>query len=777
LKVLKTGMDTGHVVARFEAERQALALMNHPNIARVIDGGETATGRPYFVMELVDGVPITRYCDDHQLPPRERLTLFVHVCEAVQHAHQKGIIHRDIKPSNVLVAVYDGRPVPKVIDFGVAKALGQHLTERTLVTNVGGIIGTFEYMSPEQAEFNASDIDTRADIYGLGVLLYELLTGTTPLTKKRAKDAALTEVLRIIREEDPPTPSTRLGESTDSLASISALRKREPGRLTKEIRGELDWIVMKCLEKERTRRYATANGLARDIERFLNDEPVEAGPPSAVYRLRKFARKHQRMLAGAAALALILVIATGVSIGLAVWALRAEATATDERNKTLAEKQRADDEAEITEAVNAFLNKDLLFQASPESSPDRELKLRTVLDRAAEKIEGRFSDKPLVEARIRWTLGKTYNGLGETPAAKRHVERALELYTAHRGLEHADTMALANELVGLLRHQGKYEEARRNCEALFETRRRVLGSEHRDTLMSIGNLAILAFDLNRIDEAKALFEKALEAQRRTLGADHIDTLQTMNALAVIHRVQGRLAEARTLHEDVWAIQRGKFGPEHPQTLASMHNLATLLHDQDEFSEALALREQSLEIDRRVFGPEHPNTLLTMNNLAASLEAVGLVAEAIKLLEETLAIHRRVSASAHRETQNVAYNLAWILATTADSAMRNPTRALELANELVQVQPNSAKYWSLLGAASYRADDHHGAITALEKSAAMDKGENIATNGFFLAMAHQKLGQNEKARAWFLRANEWMDAKKPKADSLHRFQTEASAFLK
>src|SRR2546426_514685 len=320
-------MDSRQVIARFEAERQALALMDHVNIARVFDAGATEAGRPYFVMELVHGIPITKYCDDNHLTPRERLELFVPVCQAIQHAHQKGIIHRDVKPSNVMVTLYDGKPVPKVIDFGVAKATEQKLTERTLFTQYGTMVGTLEYMSPEQAEMSALGVDTRSDIYSLGVLLYELLTGSTPLSHKRMKEAAYAEILRMIKEEEPPKPSTRLSDSGEALASISAQRQTEPAKLTKLVRGELDWIVMKALDKDRNRRYETASAFAADVQRYLTDEPVQACPPSAGYRLRKFARRNKRALAAGLALAALLVLGSvGTSIGLA-WALQAEHTA------------------------------------------------------------------------------------------------------------------------------------------------------------------------------------------------------------------------------------------------------------------------------------------------------------------------------------------------------------------------------------------------------------------------------------------------------------------
>jgi serine/threonine protein kinase len=365
LKVIKPGMDSGQVIARFEAERQALALMDHPNIAKVLDAGTTESGRPYFVMELVKGVPITRYCDEHHLTPRERLELFVPVCQAVQHAHHKGIIHRDMKPSNVIVCIYDGKPVSKVIDFGVAKATGSKLTERTLYTVFGAIVGTLEYMSPEQAQLDQLDIDTRSDVYSLGVLLYELLTGTTPLERKRMKEVAILELLRLVREEETPRPSVRLS-SAEGLPSIAVNRGMEPTKLAGLMRGELDWIVLKSLEKDRNRRYDTPNGLAVDIQHYLNDEAVLACPPSALYRIRKFARRNKTGTAFATLSMVALLAVVAVVVGLFYNARLRKAndhletahievqqqrdTADEQRHE--AEKQRAIAQAESKRAVD-----------------------------------------------------------------------------------------------------------------------------------------------------------------------------------------------------------------------------------------------------------------------------------------------------------------------------------------------------------------------------------------------------------------------------------------
>jgi serine/threonine protein kinase len=432
LKVIKPGMDSRQVIARFEAERQALAMMDHVNIARVFDGGATESGRPYFVMELVHGVPITKYCDDNHLTPRERLELFVPVCQAIQHAHQKGIIHRDIKPSNVMVTLYDGKPVPKVIDFGVAKATEQTLTERTLFTQYGTMVGTLEYMSPEQAEMSALGVDTRSDIYSLGVLLYELLTGSTPLTHKRMKEAAFAEILRMIREEEPPRPSTRLSDSGEALASISVQRHMEPAKLTKLVRGELDWIVMKTLEKDRNRRYETAIGLADDVRRYLNDEQVLACPPSRWYRFRKFARRNRRTLASAVFLGVVLLLAV---VGLAV----SNRLIDQERAETAAERDR-------TKAANAQLkeNLQLALQALDEVyfrlTADRMLrdprqqKEDDVFLKHALTFYERFAAQNSDDPDVRYEMSRAYSRVGSihsvlhqrAPAKKAHL-RALAI--------------------------------------------------------------------------------------------------------------------------------------------------------------------------------------------------------------------------------------------------------------------------------------------------------------------------------------------------------------
>ncbi|MHC4948954.1 MAG: serine/threonine protein kinase, partial [Planctomycetota bacterium] len=491
LKIIKLGMDTRQVIARFEAERQALAVMDHPNVARVLDAGATDTGRPYFVMELVAGDPITDYCDRHRLRTRERLDLFIQTCRAVQHAHQKGIIHRDIKPSNVLVTVRESDPVVKVIDFGIAKATRQQLTERTIFTEHGQFIGTPEYMSPEQAEMRALDIDTRTDIYSLGVLLYELLTATLPFDPEALRAAGYAEIQRIIREQDPPRPSTKLSSLREATTTIAQRHASDPKTLLRVLRGDLDWITMRCLEKDRTRRYESAGGLAADIRRHLDDEPVLAGPPSAGYRIGKFVRRHRGAVAAAGAL--VLVLALGVAG--TTWGLL----------RAVANERVARTEAAKAQQIAAF-TQEMLAGIDPATAGDLDKTLmRMVLDEAAARIGTDLADEPEVEASIRQTIGRSYVAIGEYDRAEPHLERSRELRRTVLGDEHRATLRAMNTLAGVHWRRGRYEDAAALQRETLEIQERVLGDEHPDTLASLSNLAGQYADLGRADEAEPLY--------------------------------------------------------------------------------------------------------------------------------------------------------------------------------------------------------------------------------------------------------------------------------
>ncbi len=713
LKLIKPGMDSAQVLHRFEAERQALALMDHTSIAKVFDAGTTTQGRPFFVMELVKGVPITKYCDELNLPIRERLMLFVPVCQAIQHAHQKGIIHRDIKPSNVLVCMQDGRPVPKVIDFGVAKAMSQRLTDVSLYTEVGQVIGTLEYMSPEQAELSALDIDTRADVYALGAMLYELLTGTTPLDRRRLKQAALMEVLRLIKEQEPPKPSTRLSESKLSLSSIAAHRHTEPARLTREVRGELDWIVMKCLEKDRTRRYETANGLARDVERYLADEPVEACPPSRTYRLGKFARKYRTALSASAAFVLLLVAAASVSSWLAVRARQAEAEAVTNQQKaqdaaeaesrakeqaladqkraekaeTLAkahleqvskEKARADEEARIAKAVNEFLQ-GLLSQADignqplPAGAAERNpnVTVKQLLDRAAREIEGKFADQPLTEASIRLTIGNAYNALGRYTDAQQHLERSIQLRTAKLGADHPLTLTPRNNLALLYWDQGQYAQAETLLKEVLKARTARLGSDHGDTLATKVNLAGLYWVQGQYSKAETFLKEVLNVSTVGLGANHLHTLTTKNNLATLYRDQRQYAKAEPLFQEVLTERMARLGADHPDTLTTMNNLAILYHAKRQYAKAEPLYKQALEMNMVKQGADHPHTLTTKNNLAMMYRDQGQYAKAEPLFQEVLEMNMVKQGADHPHTLITKNNLATLYSAQGEYAKAEP----------------------------------------------------------------------------------------------------------
>ena len=643
LKVIRPGMDSQQVIARFESERQALALMEHSNIAYVLDAGTTEAGLPYFVMELVDGVPITRYCDGKRLSVRARIELFMLVCSAIQHAHQKGIIHRDIKPSNILVKDQDGRHVLKVIDFGLAKALGAQLSDASTMTGLGTVLGTLRYMSPEQAELTRRDVDTRSDIYSLGVLLFELLTGTTPL-EYDAAEATLFDSLRRIREDEAEPPSARLRQSP-RLAEVALLRSTDAVRLPAQVDRELDWITLKALEKDRADRYETVNGLSRDLERYLEGEPVDAAPPSAAYRVRKLVRKHRVGLATAAGFLLLAIAAAIGGVWLAIRANRAEQQAR---------------------AVSSFLRDDVLAQASaenqasPSTRPDQHLTVRTALDRAASRIGSRFDREPLVEAAVRQTIGATYSDLGVYDQAQEQIERARALRQRLLGDDDPETQASTLTLAQVLEQRGRYDDAVRLLSPLADRLRRQGGADDATTVDATAHLGRLFWQQGKYSESEPLLRTALDGQRRTLGEDDPATLTTMNSLATTYFSQGKYAESEPLYRTVLDRRRSVLGAEHPSTVISMSNLAGLQRVRGRYDEAEELYREVRDIRERVLGTEHPDTLVAMYNLAALYQAVGRNPEAEPLFRQVLEARRRVLGQDHPRTLATEYGLGVLM---------------------------------------------------------------------------------------------------------------------
>lgn len=648
LKVIRAGMDSREVLSRFESERQALAVMEHSSIARVFDAGSTEDGRPFFAMELVDGEPIGEYCDAHRLGTHARIELFVQVGAAVQHAHLKGVIHRDLKPSNVLVAVEDGRPIAKVIDFGIAKASGRR-EDAPVMTSIGQVLGTPAYMSPEQAEGSGLDVDTRSDVYSLGVMLYELLSGTLPFDRELFRKPDFV-VRYLLQEKDVPTPSARLSSLADTQETVARNRHTDVRTLRRELRGDLDWIVMKAMEKDRARRYGTASELVTDLERFLAGDTVSARPPTLSYRMQKFGRRHRGPIV--AAVALVLSLGVG-AVAATVGFLEAE------RNAEVAaqEAARAEAEARRAEAVNSFLNR-MLRAADPVRGGTPETTVREVLDQASAEVdEGTLEGEPLVEADVRRSIGGTYMLIGLYDEARGHLESARTLLETSPDADFADRVRNLDELGQLARRSARPAEAiplQKAALALADSSGLSADGGDGERLANgiRANLGLVLRDLDRIDEAAEILEALAASERVLLEPDDLALATTLNNLALVRNRQGRVDEAVELFHETLGVLRAAFGDEHPYVAAVLESIGSLEQRQGRFQEADSLMTLALDVRRTVLGEQHPDIVNGLNGLAILHLDMGELDAAEAYLEEGLEMSLEVVGPDHFRTAQI-----------------------------------------------------------------------------------------------------------------------------
>jgi len=706
VKLLRTGLESADALARFEAERQALALMDHPCIAKVYEAGTTNAGRPFFAMEYIRGEPITEYCDRRRLPLRDRLSLFLRTCDGVRHAHQKAIIHRDLKPSNILVTTVDREPLPKIIDFGVAKAMSHRLTDRTMVTYLGQLIGTPEYMSPEQADLNGGAIDTRTDVYALGVILYQLLSGSLPFDSKTLREGGFEGVRRLIREVDPLRPSERLGAmDEEQIDRVAAARSSEPISLLGSVRGDLDWIVMRALEKDPVRRYQSPSQLADDIQHHLANEPVLARPPSTIYRMGKFLRRH-RVTASATALVFALLVAFGVTMAY-------------QAARIARERDRANVQTAVAEETKDFLV-DLFSVADPEESVGAEVTARELLDRGSARLRDEIED-PAVRADLLREIGLIYKNLGEYDEAGRLLSEAAMLHEETFGPDDPRTLlalqdrAGAESVIGhdttadslyervlegwariggstddrylaalhdravVYRNQDRPEEAEAGFSQVLATMRRLGREDDPTALAALTNLAVLYMRTGRLDESEPLLQEAVDRRRRILGGEHPRTLSTQSSLGSLYRLQGRHDEAVGILRATLDAQRRVLGDRHPAYSVTLEYLANVHAAREEWDEFAEAQTAILALRREVLGPEHPFTLISMHNLSGVLSLLGRTAEAESLATITWETRRRVIGESHRFTLETLYSLAVFAARRGDreAAVDRLGRAVEL----------------------------------------------------------------------------------------------------
>ena len=707
LKVIKRGMDSKRVVARFESERQALALMQHPCIARVFDGGETPGGRPYFVMEYVRGKPITEHCDQQRLGTRARIELFMQVCDGVQHAHHKAIIHRDLKPTNILVALDGERAEPKIIDFGIAKATAGSSEEDAGLTELGQMIGTPEYMSPEQAEISEQNVDTRTDVYALGIVLYELLVGALPFEAGELRRAGFDGLRRQIREVEPPRPSTRLSRLGETSTALAHNRQTDPRALASVLRGDLDWIVMKALEKDRDRRYSSPSELAADLGRYLRNEPIVARPPSAAYKTSKFVRRHRLAVAFAGSM-LVLLISFAI-------------TMTLQAGRIARERDRANSEATAASEVSDFLVG--LFEVSdPYAAQGNSITARQILDRGAERIRQELNDQPRVQARLMDTMGEVYMRLGLYDESRPLLEEARQALARSVGADHPDAARNLENLGVLLAQTGEFDAARPLYERSLALREAAFGPEHVEVASVVGNLGSLALRTGKLEEARGHYERALRIREAVLGPDHPEVARSLTNLAILARREGNDAAARPAFERAVQVFEKAYGPDHSDTAQAIHNLAVLLGTMGESTTARGLYERSLAIRERVLGPDHPDVATSLNNLGNILGASHDYAGARRLHERALAIRRSRLGPAHRETAQSLNNIAITLKSEGRLAEARPLVEQAIATWEAALGPKHASvalgYYNLASLVALQGD-RKGALALLRQS--LDRG--------------------------------------------------------
>lgn len=644
LKLIKAGLYDDLVLQRFLSERQSLAIMEHPSIAKVFDAGATLEGQPYLVMEYVPGQPITEYCDQHHLRIRDRLELFIKVCDGVQHAHQKAIIHRDLKPANILVVEVDGKPMPRIIDFGLAKSIGLAAADETMFTQAGGFVGTPAYMSPEQSDPVIRDIDTRVDVYSLGVVLYELLTGSLPIDPKQLRNKSVYEIVRQLREQDAPRPSTRVQVRKEFPDLAAEMRGTGSKHLARLLHGDLDWITMKALEKERDRRYGTPSELSADVGRHLRHEAVLARPASAGYRLRTYVRRHRVAVGVAAGLVLLLA---GFSVTEALQVRRI----TLERDRATRERDRA---TRITDFMTG------MFQVSdPNKARGNKVTARELLDKASTEIDPGLSNEPELQAQMMFTMGNVYEKLGLYPQSESLLTRALAIQRRMHGPEDSNTLGTMQSLSDVYLRQGRYVEAEKMLGDTLDSRRRALGPDHPDTLKSMNDLGLVLIAEGRFAEAQKILQDALAIKTRVLGAENPATLNSMENLGNVFEGTNHHADAEKLYKEALGIRLRVQGADAPDTLNAMNNLANILDNEGYHSEAEKLLRNALEIETRILGPEHPSTLMSMHNLGDILFEEGRYTEAEKMMRETLNISRRVLGPENPDTAASIYSLGSI----------------------------------------------------------------------------------------------------------------------